>query len=145
MDDPSTGEILYKDKPLNCYNVLELRRRVGMVFQIPVMLAGRFNASYISKWPISQLLEMVGLGSDLADRNAAELSVGQQQRVSIARSLAGEPEVLLLDEPTASLDPASATGVLNLVGTAEKFGTNGDHGYAHIATGKGVCRFYGCY
>ena len=60
------------------------------------------------------LLERVGLG-DRADYKPKQLSVGQQQRVAIARSLAGKPKLLLADEPTANVDPASAKNVLDLI------------------------------
>ena len=69
--------------------------------------------------PISQafeLLDRVGL-ADRADYKPNQLSVGQQQRVSIARALAGKPKLLLADEPTANVDPASAESVLELIRT----------------------------
>jgi ABC-type lipoprotein export system ATPase subunit len=62
-----------------------------------------------------ELLDRVGL-SDRADYKPRQLSVGQQQRVSIARALAGNPKLLLADEPTANVDPASAEIVLDLIG-----------------------------
>jgi putative ABC transport system ATP-binding protein len=131
LDDPTGGKIYFRDKPLNSYNVLELRRLVGMVFQIPVMFPGTVgeNIQYAAKFQprpdkrasksTRELLAMVGLDSDLEQRPAEQLSVGQQQRVSFARTLANNPEVLLLDEPTASLDPTAATEILQLTKTLQ--------------------------
>jgi putative ABC transport system ATP-binding protein len=126
MDDPVGGAIFWREKPLNGFNVIELRRKVGMVFQTPIMFPGTVgdNISYSVNLqnravPASikdpgELLEQVGLSCDLVSRPADQLSGGQQQRVAFARTLANAPEVLLLDEPTASLDPTSAREIMNL-------------------------------
>ena len=71
----------------------------------------------LGRHPISraaELLDRVGL-ADRANYKPNQLSVGQQQRVSIARALAGKPKLLLADEPTANVDPASAENVLDLI------------------------------
>ena len=78
--------------------------RLGMSFGL-----GRQPASRAT-----ELLDRVGLG-DRANYKPNQLSVGQQQRVSIARALAGKPKLLLADEPTANVDPASADTVLDLI------------------------------
>jgi len=80
--------------------------RLGMTFG-----QGRHHVSRAK-----DLLDRVGL-SDRADYKPSQLSVGQQQRVSIARALAGKPKLLLADEPTANVDPASAETVLELIRT----------------------------
>jgi ABC-type methionine transport system ATPase subunit len=119
--EPTAGEVFLDGEPTDAMDLLELRRRVGMVFQLPalfgqsaeeailygVRLAGR-NAD------ATRLLEMVGLDRSLATRKPETLSVGQQQRVSIARALALEPEVLLMDEPTSALDEAARRRVEDL-------------------------------
>ncbi len=130
LEEPTAGRIYLAEKPLDSYNIFDLRRRVGMVFQLPVMFPGtvaenihyavRFCQSAGRLRPVPELLKMVGLDPVLADRSGEELSVGQQQRVAFARTLANNPEVLLLDEPTASLDPASATGILQLIKELQK-------------------------
>jgi ABC-type methionine transport system ATPase subunit len=119
--EPTAGEVYLDGQPTAGMDLLELRRRVGMVFQLPALfgqsvedailygarLAGR-NAD------ATRLLEMVGLDRSLAAREPENLSVGQQQRVSIARALALEPEVLLMDEPTSALDEAARRRVEDL-------------------------------
>ncbi|HEY4775734.1 MAG TPA: ATP-binding cassette domain-containing protein [Xanthobacteraceae bacterium] len=99
-------------------------RRLAMVFQRPVMLrrSAAANVAYgltevaRSARParVQQLLELVGL-ADLARRPARRLSGGEQQRLALARALARAPEVLFLDEPTASLDPAATKAVEDIV------------------------------
>lgn len=125
LEDPTSGSILFNQKPLSGYPVRELRRRIGMVFQLPALFSGtvRDNLNYSpSLWgrsldstAVSDLLARVDLSAELADRSSQELSIGQQQRVAIARALANGPEVLLMDEPTSALDPTTAAHVLNLL------------------------------
>lgn len=124
LDDPATGEILLDGKLLTALDPVLVRRRVGMAFQAPVMLGGTVadNVAYPATLAgrnlnPAVLLEQVGLNPDLASRNAAELSLGQQQRVGLARVLANEPEILLLDEPTSGLDIVSSRRILELVST----------------------------
>jgi tungstate transport system ATP-binding protein len=94
---------------------LEVRRRLTLVFQRPLLLAGtaRANVEYglrLRRDPgrverAAAILERMGL-SPVADRNARTLSGGEAQLIALARAMVLEPEVLLLDEPTAHLDPA---------------------------------------
>jgi tungstate transport system ATP-binding protein len=102
---PSTGRISWGGRTGNT-----LERR-AILFQRPVMLRRRAAA----------LLDRVGL-SDLAQRPARRLSGGEQQRLALARALARDPEVLLLDEPTANLDPAATRSVEEIVLTAAQSG-----------------------
>ena len=120
--EPSSGEVYLDGEPTRDLDPLELRRRVGMVFQIPALFGASVEEALLYGARLAgrsadagRLLEVVGLDSSLAGRAPQTLSVGQQQRVSIARALALEPEVLLLDEPTSALDEAARRRIEELV------------------------------
>ena len=120
--EPSSGEVYLDGEPTRSLDPLELRRRVGMVFQIPALFGGSVEEAVLYGARLSgkdadprRLLGMVGLDVSLAGREPGSLSVGQQQRVSVARALALEPEALLLDEPTSALDEAARRRVEDLV------------------------------
>ncbi|KAJ8559995.1 hypothetical protein K7X08_004053 [Anisodus acutangulus] len=86
-------------------DVLCLRRKVGMLFQLPVLFEGM--GKKLSDNEVYKLLILADLDSSFFKKSGGELSVGQTLRVALARTLANEPEVLLLDEPTSALDPIS--------------------------------------
>jgi len=136
--EPSGGRVFLEDTELTSLGsgaLRRMRRRMGMIFQeyalverLTVMenvLSGRlgyvgFWRSYFRKYPQSdvdeafRLLERVGLEA-MVDKRADELSGGQRQRVGIARALIQNPDLLLVDEPTASLDPKTSRQIMRLV------------------------------
>ncbi len=136
--EPSSGRIALGDVDITAIGhgaLRRQRRRMGMIFQeyalverLSVMenvLSGRlgyvgFWRSYFRKFPQSdideafRLLERVGL-DHMVDKRADELSGGQRQRVGIARALIQNPELLLVDEPTASLDPKTSRQIMRLI------------------------------
>jgi putative ABC transport system ATP-binding protein len=124
LDEPTIGRILLGGTDIRDIPVGELRQRVGMVFQIPVMFEGtvRKNLQTARKictdrqcLEIDGLLSLVDLPEAYLDRETTNLSVGEQQRIQLARTLIGQPEVLLLDEPTSGLDVATSEHIVELI------------------------------
>lgn len=124
LDEPTRGTVLLRGVDYRQIEPRELRRRVGMVLQSPFLFPGtvaenlrfgpRQRGEVLSRETIESLLADVRLAG-YADRDVARLSGGEAQRVSLARTLANSPEVLLLDEPTSSLDEATEREVELLI------------------------------
>jgi len=113
LDDPDDGQVLFDGRDVRSYDVLELRRRVQLVGQVPVTFPGTVTENVGPGW--EALLPRVHLDPAIGGRNADVLSVGEAQRMCLARSLARGPDCLLLDEPTSALDTASKGEVELLV------------------------------
>jgi putative ABC transport system ATP-binding protein len=118
LADPAAGRVLYRGTDVRERDPLELRREVALVPQLPALLDGtvetniRYAARLNGAHPEpARLLDLAGLDSTYAERDASRLSVGEQQRAMLARALAVEPDVLLLDEPTSALDHAARGAV----------------------------------
>jgi ABC-type methionine transport system ATPase subunit len=120
--EPASGEVYLEGEPTSGMDPLELRRRVGMVFQLPAFFGATVEEATLYGARLAgrsadtdRLLEMVGLVASFKDKAPQSLSVGEQQRVSIARALALEPEALLVDEPTSALDEAARRRIEDLI------------------------------
>jgi len=118
LADPDAGTILYLGRDVRDYDVLELRREVALVPQLPALLPGSVaeNVSFGPRlcdkpYVVGEALSLAGLDPSFGARPARQLSVGEQQRVMLARALALDPAVLLLDEPTAALDERARDAV----------------------------------
>ena len=133
---PTSGAVCYDGKDINDsdFSKKKLRSKVGLVFQYPeyqlfestVIDDVKFGPKNIGMDSLKidmnsfQALKQVGIGEDLLDVSPLELSGGQKRRVAIAGVLAMEPEVLILDEPTAGLDPSGRDEILDLVAKLHK-------------------------
>lgn len=124
LEEPTGGTVYIDGTDYRRLDPTELRTRVGMVPQAPALRDGtvrenvtigpRLRGEAIEPERVEELLASVDLDG-YADRAVANLSGGEAQRVAVARTLAIDPEVLLLDEPTASLDPAAQTEIEGLL------------------------------
>lgn len=122
LEEPTGGTVRFDGCAITDWDPRELRRRAALVLQTPVMFEGtvRDNLSIraagvsldLSEDRLRETLAEVGLDGGLLDREAATLSGGEKQRVTIARALLREPQALLLDEPTSALDPPNAALVV---------------------------------
>jgi putative ABC transport system ATP-binding protein len=124
LDEPTGGTVCLNGQDYRELAPRDLRRRVGMVMQVAYLFPGTVaanvafgpqqNGERLSSEQIAALLERVGLPG-YQERDVSNLSGGEAQRVSLARTLANAPEALLLDEPTSALDDVSARGIEDLV------------------------------
>jgi putative ABC transport system ATP-binding protein len=123
LADPDTGSVRFHGMDVREIDPLELRRRVGLVPQLPAPVPGNVaeNVCFGPRLHGKEIdphepLRLAGLDPSFLGRDAGRLSVGEQQRVMLARALALEPEVLLLDEPTASLESSATAAVEEALG-----------------------------
>ena len=135
---PTTGTIHVAGKDLSTlatHKVPELRRQVGTVFQDFRLLPNKtifenvaftlhvlgYSQKEINR-EVPEVLELVGL-ADKADRKPSEVSGGEQQRVAIARAYVSRPAIIIADEPTGNLDPATSVGIMKLLDRINREGT----------------------
>ncbi len=117
LDEPSSGRVLLHGMPAENLAPSELRRRVGFLFQRPHLFDGtvadnlRYARPELDEKEMRKLAEKARFPVSLLEADASSLSVGEAQRVALARVLALEPEVILLDEPTSALDPTLTEGI----------------------------------
>ncbi len=122
LAEPTAGEVYLDGEPTSGMDPTRLRRRVGMVFQVPAFAEETVRDAVLygarlagEEADAERLLASVGLDAALATRDPTSLSVGEQQRVAVARALALRPEVLLMDEPTSALDAAARDRIEDLI------------------------------
>ena len=124
LDEPTAGTVFVENTDYRTIPPVELRRKLGLVTQRPFLFPGtvtdnlqfgpRQRGELLSSASIEDLLARVGLGG-YGNRDISHLSGGEAQRVSVARTLANSPLILLLDEPTSALDEASKREVEKLI------------------------------
>ena len=138
QEDPSSGRIFVAGKDigeLNAWKIPYLRRNIGCVFQDYKLLTNKTvyenvafalevigRPRHVVKTQVPAILDLVGL-SKKHDNYPDELSGGEQQRVSIARAFVNRPLILLADEPTGNLDPATSVGIMRLLDRINRTGT----------------------
>jgi putative ABC transport system ATP-binding protein len=123
LEEPDSGRVTLDGVDIRSLEPTSLRRRVGMIFQTPMIFEGGVRANLLYGFPdqseskLSGALEAAGLPGAFLDRESSALSVGQAQRVCIARALVRDPEVILMDEPTSALDRDATARIESLLGS----------------------------
>ncbi|HME73233.1 MAG TPA: ABC transporter ATP-binding protein [Myxococcota bacterium] len=125
LEEPTRGSVRFNGCDIRSIDPRELRQRAALVMQTPVLFDGTIrdnlrlrpiaNRLDPSETRLVEALEEVGLPGDFLDRRAETLSVGEKQRVTIARALLTDPDALLLDEPTSALDPPNVALVTEAI------------------------------
>lgn len=120
LEVPDTGVVRFRGDDVAALDPIELRRRVGMVFQRPTPFPGTVDENLrvaepaLTRRAAVLALRRVELDASVLDRDAKELSGGEAQRMCLARTLVTRPSVVLMDEPTSSVDPATRNALEKL-------------------------------
>jgi putative ABC transport system ATP-binding protein len=120
LEVPNQGVVRFRGEDVAALDPIALRRRVGMVFQQPTPFPGTVLENLqvaeptVSRRAAVLALRRVELEASFLDRDSGELSGGEAQRMCLARTLVTRPEVVLMDEPTSSVDPATRTALEEL-------------------------------
>lgn len=122
---PSSGDIFINETHIDSYDPVNLRRKVGYALQDATMISGTvrdnlalpktLSGQSLSEDEATELMQVVGLDADFSEKKAKDLSGGQRQKLSIARTLVNRPDILLLDEITSSLDRVSRQDIETLI------------------------------
>ncbi|HLR52066.1 MAG TPA: phosphate ABC transporter ATP-binding protein, partial [Candidatus Avamphibacillus sp.] len=125
LRSPSKGKIYFNEQSMNTYEPVQLRRQIGLALQDATVISGTVRENLalpltlqdklLSEETANEYMDLVGLNKDLLNRDARDLSGGQRQKLSIARTLINQPDVLLLDEITSSLDQISRKDIEQLI------------------------------
>jgi osmoprotectant transport system ATP-binding protein len=124
MVEPTSGSVLIDEEDISTRSKVELRRSIGYVLQAGGLLPHRTVVDNVATVPVLngvskkqarldalELLDKVGLSREMATKYPRQLSGGQQQRVGVARALAADPNILLMDEPFGAVDPIVRAGL----------------------------------
>ncbi len=127
LEEPHEGRVWLDGEDVRDIPPTRLRQRVGMIFQTPQLFDGGVRANLIYGLPqvpdgaLERALDAAGLPASFLERESSALSVGQAQRVCIARALVRDPDALLMDEPTSALDKDAAARIeKTIVGLAKQ-------------------------
>jgi len=121
LDEPTKGEVVFNGEKFDQCPACGLRRKIGYLFQTPYLFPGtvRDNLLYakdkLTEEDIQRLVKQSRIPPGIIDDDVENLSIGEKQRVALARLLAMDPEVILLDEPTSALDPTYTKAIEELI------------------------------
>ncbi len=131
LEEPSSGSIYYNGTDIKQYDTLNLRTHVSLVLQIPIVLGDTVREDLLiqsnldispspSTEKLVETLELCGLSEQFLNKKSDNLSIGEKQRLCIARSIINKPDLILLDEPSSSLDKDNSYSILQMINNLNK-------------------------